>query len=131
MEHHSILLVSVLTTHQLSEPYSRTDFTLLSKRSRFVLRLYCFDLQMGQSWGKAPLAFPSIALMYFDSPLTDETAQRGEIFHKLKWFLINKEECCGHGVDRHHLCLGSVTEPNLSGKVVQPISFTLYIVLVS
>ena len=70
MEHHCILLVSVLTTHQLSEPYSRTDFTLLSKRSRFVLRLYCFDLQMGQSWEKAPLAFPSIALMYFDAPLS-------------------------------------------------------------
>ena len=48
----SILLMSVLTTRQLSEPYSRTDSTL--NRSIFDLRLYCFDLQMGQSWEKAP-----------------------------------------------------------------------------
>ena len=42
----------VLTTRQLSEPYSRTDSTL--NRSIFDLRLYCFDLQMGRSWEKAP-----------------------------------------------------------------------------
>ncbi len=55
----SILLMSVLTARQLSEPYSRTDFTLLLYRSIFLLRLYCFDLQIGQSWGRRhPEPFP-------------------------------------------------------------------------
>ena len=45
MEHfHS--LMTVPTTRQLSEPYSRPDFTLLLYRSIFVLRLYCL-IHMG------------------------------------------------------------------------------------
>ncbi len=66
----SILFMSVLTACQLSEPYSRTDFTLLLYRSIFVLRLYCFDLQIGQSWEKAPWAFPSLVLISLDAPLS-------------------------------------------------------------
>lgn len=50
----SILLMSVLITGQLSEPYSRTDFTLQLYRIIIVLRLYCFDLHIERSWEKAP-----------------------------------------------------------------------------
>lgn len=66
----SSLLVSVLTTRQLSEPYSRTDLTLLLYRSIFVLRLYCLDLQMERSREKVLCAIPSLALMSFDVPLS-------------------------------------------------------------
>lgn len=43
----------LLTTCQFSEPYRRTDLTLLLYRSIFVLRLYCVELYMEQSWEKA------------------------------------------------------------------------------
>ena len=67
----SILFLLPFTTRQHFEPYRKTDLTLLLYYSViFVLRLYCFDFQMGSSLANAPRALPSLALISFCAALS-------------------------------------------------------------
>ena len=50
---------------QHSDPYSKTDFTLLLKILILVLNEYIFDFQIGLKMENAVRAFPSLALISF------------------------------------------------------------------
>ena len=114
----SILLVSVLTTCQLSEPYSRTDFTLLL---HLCFKAVLFWSPYGTKLWEGPLSlYPALLwclLMprcpyWWDQPRQVKSSTNSSGFSLTGMGAVGME-------------LTHITELNLSGRVVQPVTFSL------
>jgi len=67
------LIMLFLVCFQVSDPYKRTDLTLVSKILSLVFRLIFLFLHIGLRVTKANLALPSLDLMSSSAPLFLET----------------------------------------------------------
>ena len=90
-----ILFISPFTTRQHSEPNRRTDLTLLLYSLTFILRLHCFDFQMGRSTASTVcFTEPCSDILLHCIVLADKAAKVVEVFSKIKW------------INAHHFCVG-------------------------
>ena len=87
----------------------RFDIAVILHSVIFVLRLYCFDFQMGWSLANSPRAFPSLALISFCAALS-LLSRLPRWVKSLTKLTTHCDRCICVGVNAHHLymCFGGI-----------------------